>query len=779
MIQDLKDNLSRLNGTDILVLSPTPTYPNNQGNRKRIYSVCQQLKESGARIHFLYYPQDWVCHVPTDDLRQVAEQWDSFYIVPTTRDLQTPSQAEDHTIDEWWDYAIGDYLKWLFTHYYFDAFIVNYTYLSKALEFAPPHVYRILDTHDQFSGRRNLFENQGLGKEYFHTTKEEEAIALNRADLVWAIKEEEAIFFRQITDQPVLTMLHIEPKQTVIRKTLIEDEDYLVIGMIGVNNSINLQNARGFLEEALPLFHKYLAPIKIRLAGSMCDGLKDLEARAGIELLGRVESVSDFYNTVDVIIVPMSFSTGLKIKAVEALAQGLPVIAHKHAFEGIPSTHPYHQCNSFSEIAEYCVELAYDPTQVLELKEATQLSYEKMSIQVQAAMEQTRLQLLKGRSFLVIVLNEQFFQENSPQHEATVQSIYYFRHLTNLILYIDTPLTKKQADLLRWHDLIAKVVISPQAATEANLKDLDSGKISYTVLSLAEVCLSRNVISICFLGVPRDINTETVKQLQSIPAYVRTDILRTYHSAKTVEKVLMKFKEFSQLTLVNSSVEAIYHEQQLIPHAEVQIVPFWRDLPGSIWQNWKEASREEKRIFILAHATTIPLAHKVWAVGCELTPKQKPVVVLPAEELELQVEEYPVSDWQDDLDFCQHLISSAELMRDFNAWDRKPLFVIDFSDYHLAFSIYVETLRRSAMVILKPDCVEQGSQQSLIRGDHDLKFESILNLENILINLKENVSLIKGIENKKKQDIGCIYGNDVGWSKIWKSVKTNQKFINR
>ncbi|WP_027250410.1 hypothetical protein, partial [Planktothrix agardhii] len=162
-----------LKGTDILVLSPTPTYPIIKGNCKRIYSVCQQLRDRGAKIHFLHYPQDWVNHLPLTSIQAMSQQWDSFHLVPTTRPLQTPAIYQDHSIDEWWDEAIGDYLKWLFSHYYFDAFLVNYTYLSKAFEFAPSFVYRILDTHDQFTGRRQLLAEHDIAPEFFYSTKEQ------------------------------------------------------------------------------------------------------------------------------------------------------------------------------------------------------------------------------------------------------------------------------------------------------------------------------------------------------------------------------------------------------------------------------------------------------------------------------------------------------------------------------------------------------------------------------------------------------------------------------
>ena len=38
----------------ILVISPTPTHPQNAGNRIRIYNLVSNLKELGHDVHFLY-----------------------------------------------------------------------------------------------------------------------------------------------------------------------------------------------------------------------------------------------------------------------------------------------------------------------------------------------------------------------------------------------------------------------------------------------------------------------------------------------------------------------------------------------------------------------------------------------------------------------------------------------------------------------------------------------------------------------------------------------------
>ena len=49
-----------------LVLAPTPTWPLDYGNRKRIFMVCNELKERGYEIHYVHYASegDWRNNMP-------------------------------------------------------------------------------------------------------------------------------------------------------------------------------------------------------------------------------------------------------------------------------------------------------------------------------------------------------------------------------------------------------------------------------------------------------------------------------------------------------------------------------------------------------------------------------------------------------------------------------------------------------------------------------------------------------------------------------------------
>ncbi|MGL5938806.1 MAG: glycosyltransferase [Waterburya sp.] len=757
---------SNLDGVDILVLSPTPTYPLDYGNRKRIFYVCRQLKDRGAKIHFLHYPGEWRSKTPYDAMHIMAQQWDSFHLVSPTRYLHQAAQGEDHTIDEWWDYSIGDYLKYLFERNYFDVFIVNYTYLSKALEFAPSHVYKILDTHDQFSDRRKLLESQGISPEFFYTTSEQEAIALERADLVWAIKEQEAEFFRSIASTPVITVPHIEPQRSIQRKYIDADTDYLVLGMIGGRNSINVSNTRAFLEQAIPKFRKYLAPIKIKLAGSMCADLSDLEGKAAIQLMGRIENVEDFYAAIDVAVVPMTFSTGLKIKAVEALTTGLPLIAHKHALEGIPLTHPYHQCESIDEIVEHCLDIAFDPILLPDLAKATHESYQAMGEEVDGAINNTVIKLSKAKPYTVIVLNEAFFNQKSYIYEHTVQTVYYLKHLTEIIYYVDTPINAQQATVFEWHDAIGKVVLSPHAASILNLIDhTDSSLgISYSISSLESICQRRNVICIWMFNIPLELRNGVPDSLKNLAFYLRTDVIRNYYpNNDKLQLDIQSFSDIKNLTIVNCSLSALSQESNLTNNLKTLIVPFWKQPPEQLRNYWSSANNDETRVIILANSQSILFAYLVWQLCTKVIKSvHKPLAVMG--------EQLAIKEVQLESQFKKHICSVLDLSSDMYAWDKRPSLVIDLSSNDLSFAFYRETLKRLGIIIIEPDGHPNAQWHDLIRNSSNLKPNSIKQLLEILIKINGECEYKNDLKLKVVDNAGITYAQDSGWCNIWKDI---------
>jgi hypothetical protein len=361
-------------GLRVLVLSPVPTFPVTFGNRNRIVQVNRALQRAGAHVALLHYPsdEDWRTRLPRAAASGMAAQWEEVFHCPVTRPLHTrPSDGPDHAADDWWDPAIGQMLDWLFKVGRYDALLVNYTWLSKAFEHAPAGVLRILDTHDRFSGRRELLAANGLSAEYFHTTEEQERLAIERAHLVWAIKEQEAVFFRTLTSRPVRTLLHVEPPAPAAPARVADG--VLRLGIVGGRNNINATNIRRFLQDADAYLRRTLLPVEIVVAGSVCDLLEGLRMPF-LRQLGTVGSMDELYDQVDAVLAPLAFSTGLKIKVGEALSRGKPLISHAHAFEGYVATHAFHECADFPAMLRAAHRIVREPALLAELAEASRRS---------------------------------------------------------------------------------------------------------------------------------------------------------------------------------------------------------------------------------------------------------------------------------------------------------------------------------------------------------------------------------------------------------------------
>ena len=471
-------------GLSVLVVSPTPTHPQDYGNRKRIYEICKRLKSAGAQVHFLHYPSEaeWRGRVPRLAEAQMRAAWDSYVAAPPTRPLHSSPAGDVHEIDEWWDPSIGTQLSWIFETRHIDVMIVNYTWLSNAFAYAPHGVYKILDTHDYFSSRKQLLQANGIAPEFFYMSREAEAAAFARADMVWAIKHEEATVFRSMTDRPVITMLHSEPGRKLAGETAPDPDGYLRLGIVGARNNINLSNFKRFYAIARERFIDALAPIKLVLVGSWTEDLREFEDDPIIELRGRVPDLTDFYASVDAVLVAMEFSTGLKIKTGEAIAYGKPIIAHAHAFEGYPARHRFHRLKSFEAVADACIDLSYMPSMLNDLRTASIVARQDLDKEVAAAFSETVKVMTEARQPLLVVCNRSICATASLRHQFLVSNAEYLKALASMVIYIDGQLTVGEVEKLRTLGVQAPVVVTPetyksmlQTSAAEDLRALDVG----------------------------------------------------------------------------------------------------------------------------------------------------------------------------------------------------------------------------------------------------------------------------------------------------------------
>jgi hypothetical protein len=148
----------------VLVVSPTPSHPQDAGNRVRIFALATAMRSMGHQVHFAHLQME------KGDEAAMADWWGPGYHPiaferPAIRRspwqrigrrivrLFDPGLRYTYLIDEWFDTRSVDALRALDRRHEYDVVLVEYVFMSKALEAFPGSALKIIDTHDIFTNR--------------------------------------------------------------------------------------------------------------------------------------------------------------------------------------------------------------------------------------------------------------------------------------------------------------------------------------------------------------------------------------------------------------------------------------------------------------------------------------------------------------------------------------------------------------------------------------------------------------------------------------------------
>ena len=365
-----------------LFVTPFALLPRTEGHRKRMAVTFDKLIEQGFQVDVLFISREyeWSSLFNRDIFKDLQSLSDVFHYVHAP--APGKPAGEFYALDEWWPDQATDYCEWLFANNGYELIFCNYIFMSKVFELCRRPAVKIVDTHDIFADRHKLLLENGLTPEFFYTNRRSEAAGLDRADIAIAIKEEEAEHFRRISDPRVITLPHVE--EISLGEQLeprIEEGRKLRFGFFGSANSINVKNVVEFvryLEETQP---EAGFPFELWLFGSLCRRLKG-PMPDYVKLGGMVPKTADFYRAVDCVINPQYFSTGLKIKIAEALAFGVPLISHRHSFEGFGEPlDSAHDCPDFAGVVTEMRRVVENRGRLIELAEVSRAVQRRQTVE--------------------------------------------------------------------------------------------------------------------------------------------------------------------------------------------------------------------------------------------------------------------------------------------------------------------------------------------------------------------------------------------------------------
>ena len=190
----------------------------------------------------------------------------------------------------------------------------------------------ILDSHD-IQARQFALMNENIAclepKTTYQVMLDQEINEMRSADLLLHLNAEEEKEFRSLLPNSKHALLY-PPVPSV--PTGPSGKDILIVAS---NNPANVQSLIWFLREVAPRARG----ISVKIVGDIADGVRN-RAAGEFELykhwfVGRVDDLNSVYQSARLILLPTIIGYGLSIKAVEAMASGLPIIATCQALRGM------------------------------------------------------------------------------------------------------------------------------------------------------------------------------------------------------------------------------------------------------------------------------------------------------------------------------------------------------------------------------------------------------------------------------------------------------------
>lgn len=171
------------------------------------------------------------------------------------------------------------------------------------------------------------------------------------------ISEEDKQYFEEKYSNTNTTL--VPPGVDEININSEKKDDYNIVFTGKMDYEPNIQAMKWFSEDIFPKIIKEIPKVKLYIVGkNPTDYIKSL-ASDNVVVTGEVESVEEYLNKANIVVIPLLSGGGVKIKLIEALQYNNIVITTSKGSEGTKFKHLEHliQTDNNNEFAMYCIDV--------------------------------------------------------------------------------------------------------------------------------------------------------------------------------------------------------------------------------------------------------------------------------------------------------------------------------------------------------------------------------------------------------------------------------------
>lgn len=211
--------------------------------------------------------------------------------------------------------------------------------------------------------------------QYLKKVQRTEASLHRKVNAIFACSEQDRIGFLEMNNNRVDTI--VVPNGVIISKmndtAVSEDYPEYILFCGALWTSANSEGLYWFYKKVWPLVKNIFPLLKLLVvgSGSLPGKYQDLIKDTSLVFTGSVDDVKPWYNKASVAVVPLLTGSGTRLKILEAMSLGLPVISTSKGAEGIDYTNGNNIIISDKEIdfADHLIILLKNKTKRLEIQQ--------------------------------------------------------------------------------------------------------------------------------------------------------------------------------------------------------------------------------------------------------------------------------------------------------------------------------------------------------------------------------------------------------------------------
>jgi len=330
-ILGVQDDVSSIKDSDkkVYILTHVPFWRNALGNQCRIYNLAEYLRKHYKLtviyndLFSVYDAKEIMSKGWSNNIRPVIAADNAF-------EYEFSNKENDFISRE--NYVLRSILKRFLEKYPCKALIVEYITQEPLIRGLELPCLKIIDTHDIMSLRMKAFLANGRDH-HIKISEAEEVSILNTFDKVIAIQKDELKF---LSSKPELENKSFLSEHAVTVYNCFKERIPKRLVYIAGTNPANVDSIEWFINRIFPEVRSY--GLELHIYGTICGPIKkrfNATSLKSIFLHYAVDKQSTVYESGDIVVNPVLYGGGLKIKTVEAMAHGLPMVTTEEGARGL------------------------------------------------------------------------------------------------------------------------------------------------------------------------------------------------------------------------------------------------------------------------------------------------------------------------------------------------------------------------------------------------------------------------------------------------------------